>query len=54
MQTTYHPPMITMPSRPLVAPLGEKRNRYVTAENTDIRRTFEKYRRLLALQKAQR
>jgi hypothetical protein len=54
MQSIYHPPMLTMPSRPLVAHQGEKKIRYVTAGNTDISKTFDKYRRLFALQKAQK
>ncbi|GAB2817136.1 hypothetical protein GCM10027276_17870 [Comamonas piscis] len=50
----YQPsfPMLTMPTRPLVAQRGEKQNRYVPAVSTDISKTFEKYRRLAALQNA--
>lgn len=43
-------PMLTMPSRPLVAQRGEKQSRYVPAVATDIRKTFDKYRRLMAQQ----
>lgn len=50
MQHTHAYPMLTMPSRPLVAPRGEKQSRYVPAVATDIRKTFDKYRRLIALQ----
>lgn len=50
MQTAYTPPMLTMPTRPLVAPNGGKTCRYTPSLATDIRKTFEKYRRLQALQ----
>lgn len=43
-------PMLTMPSRPLVAQRGEKQSRYVPAVATDIRKTFDKYRHLMAQQ----
>ncbi len=43
-------PMLTMPSRPLVAKTGEKPLRYTDKDHTDIRKTFEKARRLLAQQ----
>lgn len=50
MQSTYSYPMLTMPSRPLVAAQGEKAIRYTPAVATDIRKTFDKFRRLIALQ----
>ncbi len=43
-------PMLTMPTRPLVAHRGEKAKRYVPSVSTDISKTFEKYRRLAAMQ----
>ena len=45
-------PMLTMPSRPLIAKPGEKPLRYTNKDNTDIRKTFEKARRVLAQQHA--
>lgn len=39
-------PRITLPTRPL---LGHKRGRYVPAQDTDIRITLEKFRRLQRL-----
>lgn len=54
MQSTYSPPMLTMPTRPLVAQSGEKQSRYVPAVATDVSKTFAKFRRLMALQKAQK
>ncbi|MEG0922256.1 MAG: hypothetical protein RSD57_13435 [Comamonas sp.] len=54
MQSTYHPPMLTMPSRPLVAHQGEKPLRYTNKDNTDVRKTIAKWQRLYALQKAQK
>lgn len=54
MQSTYNPPMLTMPTRPLVAAAGEKQSRYVPAVATDVSKTFDKYRRLIALQKSQK
>ncbi|MBB6580061.1 hypothetical protein HNP33_004187 [Comamonas odontotermitis] len=43
-------PMLTMPNRPLCPLPGQKANRYTPAVSTDIRKTFDKYRRLQALQ----
>lgn len=54
MQTAYTPPMLTMPSRLLFAKPGEKPLKYTDKDNTDIRKTFDKYRRLFALQKAKK
>ena len=45
-------PMLTMPSRSLIAKPGEKPLRYTNKDNTDIRKTFEKARRVLAQQHA--
>lgn len=47
-------PMLTMPSRPLFAKPGEKPLKYTNKDNTDIRKTFAKWRRVLAQQKAQK
>lgn len=43
-------PMLTMPTRALCPYPGQKPSRYVPAVATDIRKTFDKYRRLQALQ----
>lgn len=43
-------PMLTMPTRALCPERGQKKSRYVPALETDIRKTFTKYRRLQALQ----
>lgn len=50
----HNPPMLTMPTRPLVALGGAKPKRYVPAASTDVSRTFDKYRRLIALQNARK
>ena len=47
-------PMLTMPTRALCPLPGQKANRYTPAVATDIRKTFDKYRRLFALQKAKK
>ena len=52
MQTAYTPPMLTMPSRALCPAPGQKPLKYTDKDNTDIRKTFDKYRRLIAQQKA--
>lgn len=54
MQPTQTYPMLTMPSRPLIAQRGEKQSQYVPAVATDVSKTFEKFRRLMVLQKAQK
>lgn len=46
-------PILTMPNRPLCPLPGQKANRYTPAVATDIRKTFDKYRRLIALQNKQ-
>ena len=51
MQTARHYPMLTMPSRALCPEPGQKPHRYQRAVETDIRKTFEKARRLIAMQK---
>ena len=43
-------PMLTMPTRALCPERGQKQSRYVPALKTDIRKTFDKYRRLRAMQ----
>ena len=43
-------PMLTMPTRALCPERGQKKSRYVPAVATDIRKTFDKYRRLRAMQ----
>lgn len=47
-------PMLTMPNRPLCPLPGQKALKYTNKDNTDIRKTFAKWRRVLALQKAQK
>ncbi|TDS78756.1 hypothetical protein [Comamonas sp. JUb58] len=54
MPAPYSPPMLTMPTRPLVAQGGAKPNRYVPAASTDVSKTFDKFRRLMALQNAKK
>ena len=51
MQTARHYPMLTMPSRALCPEPGQKPLKYTDRYNTDIRKTFEKARRLIAMQK---
>ncbi|WP_429949569.1 hypothetical protein ACQYWY_21665 [Comamonas sediminis] len=43
-------PMLTMPTRALCPERGQKKSRYVPALKTDVSKTFEKFRRLQALQ----
>ncbi|TDS82589.1 hypothetical protein [Comamonas sp. JUb58] len=43
-------PMLTMPTRALCPERGQKKSRYVPAVATDIRKTFEKFRRLQSIQ----
>ena len=43
-------PMRTMPNRPLCPQPGQKAIKYTNKDNTDIRKTFAKWRRLQALQ----
>ena len=54
MQSTYHPPMLTMPSRSLCPIPGQKPLKYTNKDNTDIRKTFAKWQRVLNQQKAQK
>lgn len=41
---------ITLPSRPLCAAPGQRPAKYTPAASTDLRATFEKYRRLQQMQ----
>ncbi|GAB2710898.1 hypothetical protein [Comamonas sediminis] len=54
MPSPTTPPMLTMPTRPLIALGGAKPKRYVPAASTDVSKTFDKYRRLIALQNARK
>ena len=47
-----HPPKLTMPTRSATDPI--KPHKYTRPEHTDIRKTFEKFRRLAALQARQK
>jgi hypothetical protein len=47
-----HPPKLTMPTRSAVD--QRKPLKYTKTEHTDIRKTFEKFRRLASLQARQK